>query len=655
MFEVEPKRQPNVLNILERTAHLCRTYDYQFSHDLLGQVFHPLITKQKNRGSFYTKTAAATLLAKIAYPERPNDELASIRLIDPACGTGTLLMAASQRLKDLYGDNEKTAKTLIEKVVYGCDIDQSAVHMAATTMGLIAPTVEFEAMNVGAARFGQTSTGAEFALGSLDLANRQDRLIISDQATATNIESEKTISVENNSFDLVIMNPPYLRINELYKHLNPADEKAARQSLRNLIKNLKDTGTHAADPTSLGTMFIDLGHRLLKNDRGCLAFVYPAAAANAPSSRNLRSYLANHFQIETVITSHDSQTIGFSENTAISEILVVARRRSPQTKPKPTRFVYLFRFPETATRADRLAEDINNKTESADFTTKIWPAAAINQSRWRSLTFVADSLTGDLEIEKISQCPKAIMGDQIEPGANLIQNHGFKQSSTAQKKAKTSKYPLINRNDSKMITQMEQAPEFFLEPQSNNGSDSEIDRIWQKRSGHLFLPNQIRLNTNRVVCLKTAQPAAADGQWHLLKLKPTQNGYDQLINKSICLYLNSIIGFVNLIGRYKPRILSRPVMNKDDLKEMVWPDFSQFEPAKLKHLGRTYDGLKNKPLAGFYLWCQDPIRNQIDQAIGRILEIDKDLIKKAQADLSREMAIKPSKAREQADKAQKLI
>ena len=57
-------------------------------------------------GSFYTTTAAATLLANLAIREDLCDwadphAIARLRITDPACGTGTLLMAAAERIRDL--------------------------------------------------------------------------------------------------------------------------------------------------------------------------------------------------------------------------------------------------------------------------------------------------------------------------------------------------------------------------------------------------------------------------------------------------------------------------------------------------------------------------------------------------------------------------
>lgn len=71
-------------------------------HDLVGRVFHRVLDTARFDGSFYTSTAAASLLAGLAIrPQTMPDDLRDMRVIDPACGTGTLLMAVAERIKEL--------------------------------------------------------------------------------------------------------------------------------------------------------------------------------------------------------------------------------------------------------------------------------------------------------------------------------------------------------------------------------------------------------------------------------------------------------------------------------------------------------------------------------------------------------------------------
>lgn len=108
-------------------------------HDLMGRIFHRLVDTARYDGSYYTSTAAAVLLAGLSIgPDSLPQELSDYSLIDPACGTGTLLMAAAERIRDLRDAERETedAALLIEHVISGLDVNTTACHMAATTVAV---------------------------------------------------------------------------------------------------------------------------------------------------------------------------------------------------------------------------------------------------------------------------------------------------------------------------------------------------------------------------------------------------------------------------------------------------------------------------------------------------------------------------------------
>ena len=136
-------------------------------HDLLGRIFHRVLDTARYDGSFYTSTAAAVLLATLALREQDADwsdpnGVAALRICDPACGTGTLLMAAAERIRDLRNaagrgdpeDEEVLGLLLVEDVLWGYDVNLTATHMAASTLGMLSPTTRFSRMNVHRALLG---------------------------------------------------------------------------------------------------------------------------------------------------------------------------------------------------------------------------------------------------------------------------------------------------------------------------------------------------------------------------------------------------------------------------------------------------------------------------------------------------------------------
>ena len=126
-------------------------------HDLAGRIFNELITERKLLAAFYTSIPSATLLAGLALaPERwsrvdwsDTANMRQLRVVDPACGTGTLLMAAYQQIVQNHaaapasvipataGIQETDAalhQALVEHTLFGADVVQAVIHLTAATL-----------------------------------------------------------------------------------------------------------------------------------------------------------------------------------------------------------------------------------------------------------------------------------------------------------------------------------------------------------------------------------------------------------------------------------------------------------------------------------------------------------------------------------------
>ena len=65
-------------------------------------------------------------------------------------------MAAAERIRDLRRragpvdprDEELLALALVENVLWGYDINLTATHMAASTLGMLSPSTQFGKMNI---------------------------------------------------------------------------------------------------------------------------------------------------------------------------------------------------------------------------------------------------------------------------------------------------------------------------------------------------------------------------------------------------------------------------------------------------------------------------------------------------------------------------
>ena len=305
-------------------------------HDLLGRIFHRVLDTARQDGSFYTSTAAATLLAALAIREADADwsdenAIARLRICDPACGTGTLLMAAYERiyrLKQRAGDMDEDteallAQLMVEDVLWGYDINLTATHMTASTLGMMSPRTQFDRMNVHRAKLGVFEDGP--SIGSLELLGGHMRL--ESRPTIGQVDAPDEEAQDPPPMDLVIMNPPFTRDSLRHDQFTDGDNKSAELAIKArekaVLRNQPYRG--AARLHSSGGMFAVMGTQMI-TESGTLALVLPTIAATSPGNADLRRFVAEHLHIDTIVVSHDMERVFFSENTGISEMLLICRR-----------------------------------------------------------------------------------------------------------------------------------------------------------------------------------------------------------------------------------------------------------------------------------------------------------------------------------------
>ena len=169
------------------------------SHDLTGAVFQRLIVDREFLAAYYTTPASAALLVGLAItPEKPPaggtwasaENVKTLRIADFACGTGTLLSTAYQRLGQLHeidgGDSEALHPDMMAHSLVGCDVLPAAAHLTASMISGAHPTVKYTQSSIMTVAYGKQPDGG-VALGSLDLLDPQRRLEILD-ITATTVE-----------------------------------------------------------------------------------------------------------------------------------------------------------------------------------------------------------------------------------------------------------------------------------------------------------------------------------------------------------------------------------------------------------------------------------------------------------------------------------
>ena len=226
-----------ILEHLRTTAHRIRSTGANVAHDLTGRVFQRLIVDRKYLATFYTLPASAALLARLAVDKLEGidwsdaEEIGKLKVGDFACGTGALLSAVYEQFATRHeqaGGNPASLHTaMMEDVLYGCDVMPSAIHITSSTLSGREPNVGFGGSRLYNMPYGRQSDGT-VAIGSLELLQSSSVMTLfntNDPAMRTGSTGEETaarviVDVQDEGFDIVIMNPPFTSNT---KHRDAAD------------------------------------------------------------------------------------------------------------------------------------------------------------------------------------------------------------------------------------------------------------------------------------------------------------------------------------------------------------------------------------------------------------------------------------------------
>ena len=361
-----------ILRRLRNTAQGVNATGVENAHDLTGRIFQRLIADRKFLATFYTLPASAALLAQLAVAKLEGvdwssaEEIGELRIGDFACGTGALLSAVYEQIAARHeragGDGSKLHKVMMEKVLYGCDVMPSAIHITGSTLSGVEPAVGFTNSRLYTMPYGRQQDGGVM-IGSLELlqSSRVQTLFnISDPAMRTGSAGEETaaqISTEilDFGYDLVIMNPPFTRAtnhegahaditNPAFAAFDATDEDQSAMGTRatKLAKNTCSDGN-----AGIASTFAALAHKKVKLG-GVLALVLPLSAASGLSWEDLREMIARDYTDVTVLSiAENDREMSFSSDTGMAECLVIACRLRVDEKPNDTyRFISLSHRPQ---------------------------------------------------------------------------------------------------------------------------------------------------------------------------------------------------------------------------------------------------------------------------------------------------------------------
>lgn len=191
--------------------------------DIVGQIFQNLIPFdiRKPLGAHYTNPHAAALLAEIAVASWKS------QILDPACGSGTLLVASYRKKSRLANGHDRLElhKQFVDNDITGIDAMAFSSHLAAVNLALQQPLMDTDYVRIGTEDSTRLHPGDSILPTSELWPEELGQSKISDNFEGVSHESRvkripslkgsqaKPIHLEQ--VDVVIMNPPFTSQNNL--------------------------------------------------------------------------------------------------------------------------------------------------------------------------------------------------------------------------------------------------------------------------------------------------------------------------------------------------------------------------------------------------------------------------------------------------------
>jgi len=283
---------------LVMTLHQLSRFNFaKVDSDIVGTVYSTYVNRKekKEKGQYYTPSEIVNyILDEVGYQKGGAIIGDKKRLIDPACGSGSFLVAAAKRLVETYKGNAKEVEdpvSVLNKVrdnLYGFDLNPFACYLAEVNLLIqvldlvklahdrgFHPTIQrFNIYNVDALA---RPTGAYRSL-------MFNTLIATESDLVDQIKSRSPNTPYENGFAFVVANPPYgAKFSDEYKAI-------LRQDYADVFHGQPDSYV----------FFFKLGLELLATG-GKLGFITPNTYLMGTNTTALRRELLSVGRIEQIV------------------------------------------------------------------------------------------------------------------------------------------------------------------------------------------------------------------------------------------------------------------------------------------------------------------------------------------------------------------
>ncbi|HAS81018.1 MAG: hypothetical protein UR25_C0003G0183 [Candidatus Nomurabacteria bacterium GW2011_GWE1_32_28] len=287
--------------------------NYKLTQSKKGVNVEKDVKKRKEQGIFYTPTFVVDYIVRNALkPVLDNcksvADLKKIKVLDPACGSGSFLIRALEAITEKYkefGIDGSVKRQIILENLFGVDLDMQAVEIARLNLLInsldlkeILPKLNNNIKN-GNSLISGTDEEMEKQFGK----NWKDK-------KPFNWQEEFPDVFKQGGFDVIIGNPPYVRQEEIKE-----DKEIFSQLFPNVANGTAD----------LYVYFFERAIQLLKNS-GYLGFIISNKFIKAGYGKNLRKYLKESLSIKQLIDQFNKKVF---EDAVVDPCTIIIKKEKP--------------------------------------------------------------------------------------------------------------------------------------------------------------------------------------------------------------------------------------------------------------------------------------------------------------------------------------
>ena len=314
-------------------------YRYMFDEipgDLLGSIYEQYLGtilrgtekrvkldlasgKRKKMGIYYTPSYIVDYIVKNTVGEyiknKKIDEILDVRIVDPACGSGSFLIRAFEEVcnavESKLKKGEKSEKyssfktykerlslsqkaTIMKNCIYGVDLDEKAVELAQ--LNLLLKILEHEDRNTPNKKLPNLFENLKNGNSLID-----DSSV--DKKHAFNWNAQFPEIFRDGGFDVVIGNPPYFKVLEGDPIKQTIDFKEIKSGMMNI-----------------SAVFIHKGLKLLK-DKGFIGMIVPKMLTFTSSWNKIRIELLQKTNIKQIVDAGKA-----FENVLLEQVIFCAEK-----------------------------------------------------------------------------------------------------------------------------------------------------------------------------------------------------------------------------------------------------------------------------------------------------------------------------------------